>query len=96
MIPKYRFSTHPGIILKEFMVRNEISIDDLAKATGLCKEYITRLISGDDQLTEEAASKLAIFFKVSEEFWLQLNLYHVASKSIQKSLNNLKRNKDGN
>lgn len=73
MIPTNRTPTHPGeILLKEFLEPMGIISSDLADELEIDQEYMTRLINQTEKIDEVVAVKLGKYFKMSKEFWLNL------------------------
>lgn len=74
-IPTNREPTHPGEMLKEeFLVPMEISQSDLAKAIHVPYQRINELINKKRGVTPSTALRLAKFFGVSADFWLNLQI----------------------
>ena len=64
---------HPGDILKtEFLDELNISEVDLAKKLNIDQEIIQEICKGKRNISDEIASKLAQFFNISVEFWINL------------------------
>lgn len=73
MIPTNRTPTHPGeILLKDFLEPMGIISSDLADELEIDQEYMTRLINQTKKIDEVVAVKLGKYFKMSKEFWLNL------------------------
>jgi addiction module HigA family antidote len=90
MLPKHRSPTHPGeILLEEFLKPLERSQADLARTLNKTTTAVSELIHGKRNVTPEMAWLLANEFKVSPEFWMNLqttwDLWH-AKKSLEKRL----------
>ena len=74
-IPTHREPTHPGeMLLEEFLIPMEISPDELAIAIRLPSEVINDILHQKTALTPSIALRLAKFFWVSEDFWMNLQL----------------------
>lgn len=74
-VPTNREPTHPGEMLKEeFLVPMEISQSDLAKAIHVPYQRINELINKKRGVTPSTALRLAKFFGVSADFWLNLQI----------------------
>lgn len=72
-IPTHREPTHPGEILKEeFLIPMEISQRDLADALHVPYQRINELVNKKRGITPSTALRLAKFFGVSADFWLNL------------------------
>jgi addiction module HigA family antidote len=86
MVPKNRVPTHPGeILLEEFLKPSGMSQVELAKKLSVPVQRINTLINGKRGITTETALLLALEFKTSPEFWMNLqagfDLYY-AQKSL--------------
>jgi addiction module HigA family antidote len=71
---------HPGSILQtEFMEPCGLSSTKLATYMGTAATRVTAIVRGDRAITADTALRLARVFKVSPEFWLNLQAnYDVA------------------
>lgn len=81
---------HPGEVLKEeFLVPMNISVYLLARETGLSQTRLGQIITGKRSITAETALKLGRAFRVSAEFWLNLQaLYDIeeAERTFRKDI----------
>jgi addiction module HigA family antidote len=80
-IPTCREPTHPGeMLLEEFLNPMEMSQDNLAIAIRVPYPIINDIINKKRDITPNIALRLAKFFGVSEDFWINLqlrwDLYH--------------------
>lgn len=74
-IPIHREPTHPGEILKEeFLIPLEITQRELADRIQVPYQRINEIVNGRRGMTPSTALRLAKFFKVSPEFWMNLQL----------------------
>lgn len=72
-IPANRPPTHPGEMLRdEFLVPMNISQRDLANAIHVPYQRINGLVNQKRGVTPSTALRLAKFFGVSADFWLNL------------------------
>jgi antitoxin HigA-1 len=74
--------THPGGILKRLYLEPlELSTIDLAKAVGVSRKTISKLVNERGAVTPEMALRLSIAFKTTPQLWLNLqqnyDLWHV-------------------
>lgn len=70
-------NTHPGEMLaSEFMEPLGMSIDDVAQAVGLPRERIEPFVAGERAIDAELDLRLGRFFKMSEGFFLRLQVQH--------------------
>ncbi|MBF0489818.1 MAG: HigA family addiction module antidote protein [Candidatus Omnitrophica bacterium] len=73
MIPKYRLPVHPGeVLLEEFIIPRKISQMELARRIKVPIQRVNTLINGKRDMSPETAILLAMFFKTSPEFWMNL------------------------
>lgn len=74
-IPTHREPTHPGeMLLAEFLLPMQISQRELADALHVPYQRVNELINGKRGITPSTALRLAKFFAMSPEFWLNLQL----------------------
>jgi len=71
---------HPGeILLTEFLEPLNLSATKLALLMGIAPSRVTAIIKGDRSITADSALRLAKVFKMSAEFWMNLQLnYDIA------------------
>lgn len=66
---------HPGEMLnEEFLKPKHLSANALARAIGVPPNRITNIVAGKRSITADTAILLARHFKMSPEFWLNLQL----------------------
>lgn len=74
-IPKEREPTHPGVmLLEEFLVPMKISQRELADGIHVPYQRVNELINKRRGITPSTALRLARFFGMSAEFWLNLQV----------------------
>lgn len=74
-IPTNREPTHPGEMLsEEFLRPMEITQRELADAIGVPYQRVNELVNGKRGVTPSTALRLAKFFGVSPDFWLNLQM----------------------
>ena len=74
-IPTNREPTHPGEMLREeFLNPMNISQRDLANAIHVSYQRINELVNQKRGITPSTALRLAKFFGVSPDFWLNLQV----------------------
>ena len=74
-IPTHREPTHPGEMLREeYLVPMEISQRDLADAIHVPYQRVNELINKKRGITPSTALRLAKFFGVSADYWLNLQI----------------------
>jgi antitoxin HigA-1 len=81
-IPKDRAPTHPGeMLLTEFLEPLGLTQKQLADSIHVPYQRINEIINGRRGVTPSTALRLAKFFAMSSDFWLNLqlrwDLYHV-------------------
>lgn len=79
---------HPGEILQEQCIKPlGLSITETAKALGISRKNLSKLVNSHISLSPEMAMRLSLAFNTSAEFWLnhQMNydLFHL-NKNIKK------------
>jgi antitoxin HigA-1 len=74
-IPTHREPTHPGeMLLEEFLSPMNISQKMLADAIHVPYQRVNEIINKKRGITPSTALRLAKYFKVSEDFWLILQM----------------------
>src|SRR6266571_2319162 len=72
-LPTHRPPTHPGeILLEEFLKPLELSQADAARQLNMPLNRINELIRRKRGITPDTALRLAELFRVSPEFWMNL------------------------
>ncbi len=80
-VPTHRSSTHPGeMLLKEFLEPMGITQRELADRIHVPYQRINELVNTRRGMTPSTALRLAKFFGIAPDFWLNLqlrwDLYH--------------------
>ncbi len=74
-IPTNREPTHPGeMLLKEFLEPMGISQRELATSIHVPYQRVNEIINQRRGITPSTALRLAKFFNMTEDFWLNLQL----------------------
>ena len=74
-IPTHRQPTHPGeMLLEEFLIPMGITQQELANAIHVPYQRINEIVRGRRGVTPSTALRLAKFFGVSADFWLNPQL----------------------
>ena len=74
-VPTNREPTHPGeMLLKEFLEPMGITQKELATSIHVPYQRINEIINKKRGVTPSTALRLAKFFGMSEDFWLNLQL----------------------
>jgi antitoxin HigA-1 len=94
LIPTHRPPTHPGeMLLAEFLNPMQLSQRDLAQAIAVPYQRINEIVNGRRGITPSTALRLAQFFGMSPDFWMNLqqrwDLYHARQNESQ-SLQSIK------
>lgn len=80
-IPTHRAPTHPGEMLREeFLIPMGISQRQLADAIESSYQRVNEIVNGKRSITPGTALRLAKFFGMTPDFWMNLqlrwDLYH--------------------
>lgn len=80
-IPTHRAPTHPGeMLLEEFLAPMGLTQRELAEAIGVPYQRVNEIVNGRRGITPSTALRLAQFFGMSTEFWIngqmRWDLYH--------------------
>lgn len=74
-VPTHRAPTHPGeMLLEEFLVPMGLTQRDLATALHVPYQRINEIVRGRRGMTPSTALRLAKFFGISADFWMNLQL----------------------
>ena len=74
-IPSSRPPTHPGeMLLEEFLIPMELTQRSLADAIHVPYQRINDIVNGRRGITPSTALRLAKFFGMSPDFWMNLQL----------------------
>ena len=74
-VPTHREPTHPGEMLREeFLVPMNITQRELAEAIHVPYQRINELVNQKRGVTPSTALRLAKFFGISPDFWLNLQM----------------------
>lgn len=74
-VPTTRTPTHPGeMLLEEFLTPMGISQKDLAVNIEVPYRRINEIVNGRRGITPSTALRLAKFFEMSADFWMNLQL----------------------
>src|SRR6266852_2180096 len=82
-VPSHRTPTHPGEMLnEEFLIPMGLTQRQLADAIHVPYQRINEIVNGKRGITPSTALRLAKYFGMSADFWLNLqlrwDLYHAA------------------
>jgi addiction module HigA family antidote len=74
-VPTNRIPTHPGeMLLEEFLTPMGITQKDLADNIEVPYQRINEIVNGRRGITPSTALRLAKFFEMSADFWMNLQL----------------------
>ena len=74
-VPTNRIPTHPGeMLLEEFLTPMGISQRDLADNIQVPYQRVNEIVNGRRGITPSTALRLAKFFDMSADFWMNLQL----------------------
>ncbi len=74
-VPTNRIPTHPGeMLLEEFLTPMGISQKDLADSIEVPYQRINEIVNGRRGIKPSTALRLAKFFNMSADFWMNLQL----------------------
>jgi len=74
-IPSHRQPTHPGEMLRaEFLIPMNISQRELADAIHVPYQRVNELVNKKRGITPSTALRLAKFFGMSADFWLNVQM----------------------
>jgi len=87
-VPTHRAPTHPGeMLLEEFLNPMGLTQRELAQAIHVPYQRVNELVNGRRGVTPSTALRLAKFFGVSADFWMNLqmrwDLYHAQHKELK-------------
>lgn len=74
-VPTHRVPTHPGeMLLEEFLVPMGLTQRELANSLNVPYQRINEIINERRGMTPKTALRLAKFFNVSADLWMNLQL----------------------
>jgi len=93
-VPTNREPTHPGKMLrKEFLLPMKITQQQLADAIYVPFQRVNELVNGKRGVTPSTSLRLAKFFGVSEDYWMNLQArwdLHMVRNKEQEILEKIK------
>lgn len=96
-IPTHREPTHPGEMLaEEFLLPMGITQRELANAIHVPYQRVNELVNKKRGVTPSTALRLARFFAISADFWLNLQVRWDLYKAQQAEKSELARIKEYN
>jgi len=87
-IPTQRTPTHPGeMLLEEFLIPMGLTQRDLANAIHVPYQRVNDIVNGRRGITPSTALRLAKYFNMSADFWMNIQLrwdmYFAQQKEIK-------------
>ena len=87
-VPTDRSPTHPGeMLLEEFLIPMGMTQKELSDGILVPYQRVNELVNGKRGITPSTALRLARFFNMTPDFWLDLqlrwDLYHAARKEAR-------------
>ena len=74
-VPTHRTPTHPGeMLMEEFLVPMELTQRELSQAIRVPYQRVNELVNARRGVTPSTALRLAKFFGVSADFWMNLQM----------------------
>lgn len=74
---KVRPPVHPGeILLEDFLKPFELSANALARELRVPSNRIVKIINGERGITADTALRLARFFNMTPDFWMNLQSHY--------------------
>jgi len=74
-VPTHRTPTHPGeMLLEEFLSPMDLTQQALAEAIHVPYQRINEIINGRRGMTPSTALRLAKYFGMSADFWMNLQI----------------------
>ena len=75
---------HPGeVLLEDFLKPMGISRYTLARATGMPAQRIGDIVRGRRAMTADTALRLARYFDMEPEFWLNLQMRYELDRAVE-------------
>lgn len=94
-VPTNRQPTHPGKMLRqEFLIPMNVTQKELADAIQVPYQRINEIVAGKRGVTPSTALRLAKFFGMSADFWLNLQMkfdLYLAEKKEQAILSKIRK-----
>ena len=91
MSRKLRNTTPGEVLLREFLEPLRLSQSQLARDLGVPPRRINEIVLGKRAVTPDTALRLARYFRVSERFWLGLQMDHDIEDAQRRLASRVKR-----
>jgi addiction module HigA family antidote len=99
-VPTDRQPTHPGEMLREdFLIPMNLTQRELADSIQVPYQRINEIVSGKRGITPSTALRLAKYFGMSADFWLNLQMkfdLYIAQKKEREILKKIKEVRQSN
>ncbi len=90
-VPTHREPTHPGeMLMEEFLVPMGITQRELANSIHVPYQRVNEIINKKRGITPSTALRLAKFFGMTEDFWMNIQLRWDLFKAKRTEANELK------
>ena len=93
-VPTHRAPTHPGeMLLEDFLKPMGLTQRDLANSINVPYQRVNEIINGKRGITPSTALRLSKYFKISADFWMNIQLrwdLYFAKKAESNELKNIK------
>ncbi len=90
-VPTHREPTHPGeMLIEDFLVPMGITQRELANSIHVPYQRVNEIINKKRGITPSTALRLAKFFGMTEDFWMNLQLRWDLFKAKRTEANELK------
>ena len=91
-VPTHRIPTHPGeMLLEEFLKPMGITQRELSDSINVPYQRINEVVNQKRGITPSTALRLAKYFDMSDDFWLNIQLRWDLSKTRKKETDALNR-----
>jgi len=89
---KVRPPIHPGtILLEDFLKPLGISANKLARELRVPSNRIVKIVNGERGITADTALRLARFFNMTPDFWMNLQSHHDLEKALDEIAEEIER-----
>ena len=82
---KLRLAVHPGEILADELRELRVTPTELARQLAVPPNRITQIIQGKRSITGDTALRLAHWFGIDPQFWLNLQVAYEIDVAVEKS-----------
>nr|WP_282556929.1 MULTISPECIES: HigA family addiction module antitoxin [Providencia] len=72
---------HPGLVLREYL--DGISVTDAAKALGVTRATLSRILNGNSGISADMALRLEIALGTSAEMWVNMQAQYELWQAAQ-------------